>query len=155
MLKTIWHPQLSLKSLDKLQILKVYTCPCLVDLFPSHLMQSLQNLKKVIVDDCEALEHVFGHGEPNGENRIFSKMEILKLGDLPKLKHLFNTHDNNDMRHFLLKFKDFHHMKELHISNCGIPLDEKVSFLPYFLFFLIPLEIFKHLLYIYILKTKV
>ena len=150
MLKTIGHPQLSLKSLDKLQILKVYTCPCLVHLFPSHLMQSLQNLKKVIVEDCEVLECVFGHGEPNGENRIFPKMEILELRELPKLKHLFKTQGNNDMRCFLSKFKDFHHMKELYIINCGMPLDEKVSFLPYFLFFLIPLEIVKHLLYIYI-----
>ena len=148
MLKTIWHPQLSLKSLDKLQILRVYTCPCLINLVPSHLMQSLQNLKEVIMNDCEVLERVFGHGKPNGDNIILPNIEILRLRKPPKLSYLLDRGNNDNMRYLLSssKLKEFHHLKELYIIECGMPLDKKVSFLPYFLFFLIPLEIFKHLL---------
>ena len=57
MLKIIWHPQY--EFFDKLRILRVCTCLCLVNLIPSHLLQRFQNLKEVVVRDCEVLNYVF------------------------------------------------------------------------------------------------
>ena len=136
MLKMIWHSQLSLEFFeDKLEILNVHTCPRLVNLIPSHLIQSFQNLKKVVVRDCKVLESVFDHRGFNGDNRILPKIEILQFEELPKLSFIvYNKDQNNNIRHLLspFKFKDFCHLKELRIINCGKPLDEKVSFLTFF-----------------------
>ena len=144
MLKKIWHPQH--KFSDKLRILSVDNCPRLANLIPSHLIQSFQNLKELVVDDCKVLEYVFDHQGLNRDNGILPKIEILKLEELPKLRLTFYEDKNDNMPYHLSlsKFTALEHIKELHIINCGNPLDEKVSFLPYiFLFFLMPLEIFR------------
>ena len=152
-LKMIWHHQLSLEFFCKLWILSVCNCPCLVNLVPSHLIQSFQNLKEVDVCDCKVLERVFDHRGLNRDVGILPKIEILKLEKLPRLRLIIcneDNEDNNDNMRYLLspsKFKDFHHLKELHIIKCGILFDEKVSFLLYFLFFFIVLGIFRERYY--------
>ena len=96
--------------------------------------------------DCEVLERVFDHGELEGDNRLLPRMEVLMLEMLPKLRLIFCNEDKNDNMRYLLspsRFKDFHYLKELHIIHCGMPLDEKVSFLLYFCF---PLYHLKYLL---------
>ncbi|XP_034679851.1 disease resistance protein RPS2-like [Vitis riparia] len=57
-LKDIWHHELLFGSLCNLRILRVYKCPCLLNLIPSHLIHNFQNLKEMDVQDCELLEHV-------------------------------------------------------------------------------------------------
>ena len=57
-LKDIWHHQLLFGSFYNLQILRVYKCPCLLNLIPSHLIHNFQNLKEMDVQDCKLLEHV-------------------------------------------------------------------------------------------------
>ncbi|RVW17458.1 Disease resistance protein [Vitis vinifera] len=57
-LKDIWHHQLPFESFSNLQILRVYECPCLLNLVPTHLIHNFQNLKEIDVQDCELLEHV-------------------------------------------------------------------------------------------------
>ncbi|WKA03428.1 hypothetical protein VitviT2T_021536 [Vitis vinifera] len=129
-LKMIWHHQLSLEFFCKLRILSVHNCPCLVNLVPSHLIQSFQNLKEVNVYNCEALESVFDYRGFNGDGRILSKIEILTLKKLPKLRLIICNEDKNDNMSYLLspsKFKDFYQLKELHIIDCGMLLDEEVS----------------------------
>ena len=146
----IWHHQLSLEFFCKLRILSVHNCPCLVNLVPSHLIQSFQNLKEVNVYNCEALESVFDYRGFNGDGRILSKIEILTLKKLPKLRLIICNEDKNDNMSYLLspsKFKDFYQLKELHIIDCGMLLDEEVSFLLYFFFFLMLLEIFREIYY--------
>ena len=144
MLKKIWHPQH--KFSDKLRILNVRTCPQLANLIPSHLIHSFQNLKELVVYNCEVLEYVFDHQGLNRDDGILPKIEILKLEELPKLRFTFDEDKNDNMPYHssLFKFTALEHIKEIHITKCGNPLDEKVSFLPYFfLFFLMPLEIFR------------
>ena len=131
MLKMIWHPQ-QYEFSDKLQILRVCNCPRLVNLIPSHLLQRFQNLKEVVVRDCEVLNYVFD------DEGILPKIEILKLEELPNLRLIFNNGDKNDNRRYLLslsKSKVLEHLKELHIVNCGKSMDEEVSFLLYFFCF--------------------
>ena len=130
MLKKIWHPQH--KFFDKLRILRVYTCPRLANLIPPHLIHSFQNLKELVVYNCEVLEYVFDHQGLNRDDEILPKIEILKLEKLPKLRHAFYVDKNDNMTYHLSlsKFTVLEHIKELHIINCGNPLDEKVSFLP-------------------------
>ncbi|RVW23761.1 Disease resistance protein RPS2 [Vitis vinifera] len=124
----------SLEFFCKLRILSVCNCPRLVNLVPSHLIQSFQNLKEVDVCDCKVLERVFDHRGLNRDVGILPKIEILKLEKLPRLRLIIcneDNEDNNDNMRYLLspsKFKDFHHLKELHIIKCGILFDEKVSF---------------------------
>ncbi|KAL6323851.1 hypothetical protein AAG906_005847 [Vitis piasezkii] len=93
---------------------------------------SFQNLKEVDVCDCKVLECVFDHRGLNRDVGILPKIEILKLEKLPRLRLIIcneDNEDNNDNMRYLLspsKFKDFHHLKELHIIKCGILFDEKV-----------------------------
>ena len=108
MLKKIWHPQ-----------------------------PKFQNLKKLVVHNCEVLEYVFDHQGLNRDDGILPKIEVLELLELPKLRLTIYEDKNDNMPyHFsLFKFMALEHIKELYISNCGNPLDEKVSFLPYFFCF--------------------
>ena len=135
MLKKIWHPQH--KFSDKLRILSVRTCPRLANLIPSHLIHNFQSLKELDVYNCEVLEYVFDYQELNRDDGILPKIEILKLEELPKLRLTFYEDKNDNMPYHssLFKFTDLEHIKEIHIINCGKPLDEKVSFLMFFFVF--------------------
>ena len=97
--------------------------------------------------DCEVLQYVFDHQRLNTDDEILPKIEFLKLEELPKLRLIFYGDKNDNMRYHLSfsKFTVLEHIKELCIINCGEPLDEKVSFLPFF-FFRMPLEIFRDIL---------
>ena len=134
MLKKIWHSQH--KFSDKLRRLNVYGCPRLANLIPSHLIHNFQNLKELVVYDCEVLEYMFDHQGLNRVDGILPKIEILKLEELPKLRLTFYEGKNDNMPYHLSlsKFTALEHIKELYIINCGNPLDEKVSFLPYIFF---------------------
>ena len=134
MLKKIWHPQH--KFSDKLRILSLRNCPRLASLIPSHLIHNFQNLKELVVYDCEVLEYVFDHQGLNIDDGILLKIEILKLMELPNLRLSFYEDKNDNMPYHLslFKFTALEHVKKLHIINCGKPLDEKVSFLPYIFF---------------------
>ena len=80
--------------------------------------------------DCEVLEYVFDHQGLNRDDGILPKIE--------------DKNDNMSYHLSLSKFTALEHIKELYIINCGKSLDEKVSFLPcFFLFFLMPFEIFR------------
>ncbi|WKA03422.1 hypothetical protein VitviT2T_021530 [Vitis vinifera] len=129
-LKMIWHHQLSLEFFCKLRILRVHNCPRLVNLVPSHLIQSFQNLKELNVYDCKALESVFDYRGFNGDGGILSKIETLTLEKLPRLRLTICNEDKNDNMSYLLspsKFKDFYQLKELYIIDCGMLLDGEVS----------------------------
>ena len=158
MLKKIWHPQH--KFSDKLQILTVGTCPRLANLIPSHLIHNFQNLKELVVSNCKVLEYVFDHQGLNRDDGILPKIEILKLDRLPKLRLTFYEDKNDNMPYHssLSKFTALEHIKELHIINCGNPLDEKVSFLPYFFCFFLChlkyLDTFTIKIYIFLKKYE-
>ena len=102
MLKKIWHPQHEFS--DKLQMLRVHTCPRLANVIPSHLIQSFQNLKELVVRDCQILEYVFDHQELNRDDEILSKIEILKLEELLELR--FTFYEDKMRYHFSFQVHD-------------------------------------------------
>ncbi|XP_010659963.1 disease resistance protein At4g27190-like [Vitis vinifera] len=119
-LKDIWHHQLPFESFSNLQILRVYECPCLLNLVPTHLIHNFQNLKEIDVQDCELLEHVNILQENDGNVEIFSKLETLKLKKLPRLRWM---EDGNDrMKHIssLMTLMNIQNLQELHISDCSM-----------------------------------
>ena len=62
----------------------------LVKLFPSRL---LQNLEELIVENCDNLKQLFdleGLNVDDGHVGLLPKLEYLKLKDLPKLRHICN-----------------------------------------------------------------
>ena len=62
----------------------------LVKLFPSIL---LQNLEELIVENCDNLEQLFdleGLNVDNGHVELLPKFKYLNLNDLPKLRHICN-----------------------------------------------------------------
>ena len=153
-LREIWHHQLPLVSFYNLQILKVYNCPGLLNLIPSHLIQSLDNLKEMVVDNCEVLKHVFDFQGLDGNIRILPRLESLRLEALPKLRRVVCNEDDDKNDSVRCRFSSstaFHNLKFLSITNCGnqvedeghintpmedvVLFDGKVNFLPYFYFY--------------------
>ncbi|KAJ6756064.1 RESISTANCE PROTEIN RGA2 putative-RELATED [Salix purpurea] len=78
--------------LQRLEDVKVKGCRDTRTLFPSKWRQALNNLKSVVIKDCESLEEVFELGEADEGNmevkelRLLSSLTRLVLGRLPELK---------------------------------------------------------------------
>ena len=69
-------------------------CPFLLNVVPNNLIASLKNLEKLNVEKCDQLKEVFDiEGLYHEDARIFSKLEELKLIDLPQLRHIFCNND--------------------------------------------------------------
>ena len=117
-LKDIWHHQLPFGSFCNLRILRVYRCPCLLNLVPSHLIRNFQNLKEIDVQDCKLLEHVIILQGIDGNVEILSKLETLKLVSLPRLRYIKDGNDSMKYVCSLLTLMNIQNLKELHISNC-------------------------------------
>ena len=116
--KDIWPHQLPFGSFCNLQILRVYNCPCLLNLVPSHLIRNFQNLKEIDVQDCKLLEHVIILQGIDGNVEILSKLETLKLVSLPRLRYIKDGNDSMKYVCSLLTLMNIQNLKELHISNC-------------------------------------
>ena len=117
-LKGIWHYQLPFGSFCNLRILRVYRCPCLLNLVPSHLIRNFQNLKEINVKDCELLEHVIILQGIDGNVEILSKLETLKLVSLPRLRWIKEENDSLKYISSLLTLMNIQNLKELRITNC-------------------------------------
>ncbi|XP_034707960.1 probable disease resistance protein At4g27220 isoform X3 [Vitis riparia] len=82
--------QLLLSLGGNLRSLELKNCMSLLKLFPLSL---LQNLEKLIVENCGKLEHVFDLEELNvddGHVELLPKLGKLALIGLPKLRHICN-----------------------------------------------------------------
>ncbi|KAJ9682219.1 hypothetical protein PVL29_018209 [Vitis rotundifolia] len=82
---------------------------------PTEDVVSFPNLEKLTLDGLPKLKMIWHH---QLSLESFCKLQILYVQDCPRLLSFS-------------KFKDFHHLKELTIINCGMLLDEKVSFPPH------------------------
>ena len=90
MLQEIRDGQLLLSLGGNLRSLKLNNCMSLLKLFPLSL---LQNLEKLIVENCGQLEHVFdleGLNVDDGHVGLLPKLGKLRLIGLPKLRHICN-----------------------------------------------------------------
>ncbi|PNX83684.1 NBS-LRR type disease resistance protein, partial [Trifolium pratense] len=93
-LKSLWHNQLASNSFCKLKQLKIQFCNKLSNVFPSYVLDKLQNLEIVTVTCCHALEVVFemqGLKEDSGrQTRLEMKLGTLMLNHLPMLKDIWS-----------------------------------------------------------------
>ena len=80
--------QLQLSLGSNLRFLKLKKCMSLVKLFPSRL---LQNLEELIVENCDNLEQLFdleGLNVDDGHVGLLPKLKNLYLNGLPKVRHI-------------------------------------------------------------------
>ncbi|XP_030959735.1 probable disease resistance protein At4g27220 [Quercus lobata] len=93
-LKMLWHNQVDPDSFCKLQILHVYNCENLMNIFPPNMLRRLQNLKNLRKSGCNYVEEVF---EVRGANvdeicdKGSTQLRNLTLINLPKLKHVWTS----------------------------------------------------------------
>ncbi|XP_034706656.1 uncharacterized protein LOC117930230 isoform X2 [Vitis riparia] len=127
-LREIWHHQHPPESFYNLQILEVYNCPSLVNLIPSHLIQRFDNLKKMDVNNCEVLKHVFDLQGLDENIRILPRLESLRLNSLPKLRRVVCNEDDDKNDSVRCRFSSstaFHNLKFLSIRNCGNQVEDE------------------------------
>ncbi|XP_058003639.1 probable disease resistance protein At4g27220 [Hevea brasiliensis] len=107
-LEKIWCNQLIQLS-PRLTILKVDGCENLNYVFPSPVVESLAQLTRLEICNCESVEEIIAT-QRLGETMIkisFPKLDLLKLSDLPKLTSFFSGN--------LIEFSS---LKVLVIDNC-------------------------------------
>ena len=65
----------------------------LLSLFPSHMIESLRNLKSIKLSRCDSLEVIFQLKELNAKDShvasVLDQLRKLDLSHLPKLKHIW------------------------------------------------------------------
>ncbi|CAJ2659434.1 unnamed protein product [Trifolium pratense] len=141
-LKSLWNNQLAPNSFSKLKQLKIQSCNKLSNVFPSYVLDELQNLEKLTVTDCPALEVIFEtqslQVEGGRQTRLEMQLETLILENLPMLKHIWSGNPNESFKFqnlCMLKVmycislnhvfplslaKELQHLQELYIRVCGV-----------------------------------
>jgi chorismate mutase len=170
-LKSLWHNQLPPNSFCKLKQLTIQFCSKLSNLFPSYVLDKLQNLEIVTVTCCHALEVVFetqGLKEDGGrQTRLEMQLGTLTLKHLPMLKDIWSGSPNKilkfqnlcqlkvtgceNLNHVfpLSMAKEIQHLQELYIEKCGVEIivsqDETTDTDPELIFPELTSLSFKHL----------
>ncbi|QCD86412.1 disease resistance protein RPS2 [Vigna unguiculata] len=143
-LKAIWPALLPENSFCKLKKMEITSCNNLLNVFPCHVLDKLQSLESLNVWNCMALEVVYEIDAINREQEGSSQrvldipLRTLSLGNLPKLKHLWNKDPQGNIKFqnlFMVKAskcqslkyvfplslaKDLLHLQFLEISDCGV-----------------------------------
>ncbi|XP_037496111.1 uncharacterized protein LOC105647840 [Jatropha curcas] len=91
-LRKIWHNHLHSVSFYKLRVMKVEYGNQLVQIFPSNIFKRLENLKDVVIRNCDSLEVVFDLQELviNITESITSELRDLDIRNLQNLKYVWN-----------------------------------------------------------------
>ncbi|PRQ35416.1 putative toll-like receptor, P-loop containing nucleoside triphosphate hydrolase [Rosa chinensis] len=109
-LKELCVGELPPGSLCNLRLLKVKHCYELVDaLLPSGLLQRLQNLDKVICEEMDELEYVFGCEGLKPEQMILTQLKEMRLENLRRLIKIWNG---------LAPCAIFQNLQSLVVSGC-------------------------------------
>ncbi|PNX84035.1 hypothetical protein L195_g040088, partial [Trifolium pratense] len=143
-LKSLWHNQLAPNSFCKLKQLKIQSCNKLSNVFPSYVLDKLQNLEIVTATYCNALEVVFEtqglNADGGRQTRLKMQLRTLTLNHLPMLKHIWSGNPNKTLKFqnlcqlkvtecpnlnhvFALSMaKEIQHLQELYIEKCGVEI---------------------------------
>ncbi|XP_045802773.1 uncharacterized protein LOC123896433 [Trifolium pratense] len=141
-LKSLWHNELAPNSFCKLKKLKIRSCNKLSNVFPSYVLDKLQNLEKLTVTDCPVLEVEFEtqslQVEGGRQTRLEMQLGTLILENLPKLKHIWSGNPNESFKFqnlCILKVmhceslnhvfplslaKELQHLQAIYIRVCGV-----------------------------------
>ncbi|THF97274.1 hypothetical protein TEA_020889 [Camellia sinensis var. sinensis] len=96
----------------KLRTLIVGSCPELSTvLLPFNLLQRLQHLENLWVGDCKTLEQVFDFGSEGEGMKLLSSLRDLRLGPLPRLKHILNCCSRQHV--------ELGNLRVMHVNECG------------------------------------
>ena len=91
-MKEIQHLDLLFEPLPNLKTLKVENCPFIWNLFSSDFVKGLTSLQNLTVQKCEQLQVVIDlnelHHAEGKHIEVLSRLEELKLSDLPELKSI-------------------------------------------------------------------
>ncbi|TXG49631.1 hypothetical protein EZV62_025506 [Acer yangbiense] len=102
-LTTVWHNQLSSDSC-KLKFVGLQKCSKLLNVFPSNMLERLQELEELWIVDCDSLGEIFELQALNcGKTQAITATQLRKLVlcNLPSLKHVWNMDSKG-----LLSFKN-------------------------------------------------
>jgi hypothetical protein len=143
-LKSLWHNQLASNSFCKLKQLEIESCDKLSNIFPSYVLDKLQNLEIVTITCCPALEVVFEmkdlKADGGRQTRLEMQLRTLTLNHLPMLKHIWSGNPNKilkfqnlsqlkvtncqNLNHVfsLSMAKEIQHLQVLHIAKCGVEI---------------------------------
>ncbi|XP_031263112.1 probable disease resistance protein At4g27220 [Pistacia vera] len=100
------HGQPPAQSFSKLKVLRVRRCHMMLNVVPSHLLQSFQNLQTFTVRDCGSLVYIFDCKDikiAEGETKLLSSFENLRLESLPELSHIWKGDHQSISLHNLKK----------------------------------------------------
>ncbi|CAL5345788.1 unnamed protein product [Camellia sinensis] len=96
----------------KLRTLIVGNCPELSTvLLPFNLLQRLQHLENLWVGDCKTLDQVFDFGSEGEGMKLLSSLRDLRLGPLPRLKHILNCCSHQHV--------ELGNLRVMHVNECG------------------------------------
>ncbi|XP_038695822.1 disease resistance protein At4g27190-like isoform X2 [Tripterygium wilfordii] len=113
-LKRIWHNELSVESFCKLDDLWLHGCKNLLNIFPSHMLTRLQNLRALGITDCKSMDAIFDLEGPNAlemditKAPIFRKLKSIMISECPSLRYIFPLSIGSGLQE----------LEELHIENC-------------------------------------
>ncbi|GAY56207.1 hypothetical protein CUMW_170100 [Citrus unshiu] len=108
----ICHGQLPAGCLSNVKRLDVVGCGSMLKILPSHLVQSFQNLQRLMVESCELLVSVFEIERVNiakEETELFSSLEKLTLIDLPRMTDIWKGDT---------QFVSLHNLKKVRVEEC-------------------------------------
>ncbi|XP_058071055.1 disease resistance protein RPS5-like [Magnolia sinica] len=106
-IKTIYWAPLLVGSFQNLSKLKVFYCNKLINIMPSDLLQSLEELD---VSWCDELVEVFHFQGTSKEDALLSKLKKLDLSGLPELTSIWKGS--------VPPLGSLHHLEEVRVVHC-------------------------------------
>ncbi|PSS33443.1 Disease resistance protein [Actinidia chinensis var. chinensis] len=119
----------------KLRVLRVSNCAKLSSiLFPSNLIECMQNLEELIVEECESVKVAFDFGalnadEDHGAARALPSLDNLRLYGLPNLMHVWANYSPG--------IQGFQNLRSLVVYGCS---SLRILFSPFIAKLLVKLE---------------
>ncbi|XP_077221410.1 putative disease resistance protein At4g27220 [Tasmannia lanceolata] len=108
-LLSVWNGEVPLESLHNLEDIYVGQCKSLRILFSPSQAQRLQQMSRLVLEDCDELQELF-HSEGIAEGMIMiSKLKELKLKKLPKLQCIWKG---------VVQFGSLHNLEDLYVGQC-------------------------------------
>ncbi|XP_058000519.1 probable disease resistance protein At4g27220 isoform X2 [Hevea brasiliensis] len=114
-LKMIWRDHIQANSFCKLELLEVVACEELLQIFPSNILRGFQKLECLCVANCRSLKEVFDLQMSTNVKEMHveaaaTKLRILKLMNLPVMKHVWNEDPQ--------KILSFANLSSVDVSRC-------------------------------------